>query len=361
MEEQARRRVTGILVSLFALAYFFVCAIPLPKVFSLKPIWVSPVISDNLPESSSTAATGPLLPFSIGGSFGYFDTARGLRFASRIPSGVSLSREGYAAYDRVPATIQWRDVQGKLLFETEAAAYPFMAGGRRFTLAADQATVTELDGRGKELWRRTFPSMITAFDSSPTLALFGTLDGHLLGLSREGQILVDFVPGGSRIDCVFGAAVSPDGTTIAAITGLDRQRIVVMERRNESYRVTWHRYTGSDYRRPVAMAFSPAGDILSYELPDGFGLYDVLKRTERQLVARGPSHPGAAIASKGVMLALEEGPKGDLLAFSHEGTRYFSYGFAALEASLEIEGDSVFLGVRQDGGMDLLRLDYGEE
>ncbi|MEI6388603.1 MAG: hypothetical protein WCQ50_18460 [Spirochaetota bacterium] len=361
MEEQARRRVTGILVSLFGVAYFFVCAMPLPKVFGLKPVWASPIINDSRSESSSAAGTGPLLPFSIGGSFGYFDTARGLRFASRIPSGVSLSREGYAAYDRVPATIQWKDVQGKLLFETEAAAYPFMAGERRFLLAADQATVTELDGRGKQLWQRTFPSMLTAFDASPKLALFGTLDGHLLGISGEGKVLVDFVPGGSRIDCVFGAAVSPDGTTIAAITGLDRQRIVVMERRNESYRVTWHRYTGSDYRRPVAMAFSPAGDILSYETPEGFGLYDVQKRTEHQLVAHQPSHPGAAIASKGVMLALEEGPKGDLLAFSHEGTRYFSYGFAALEASLEIEGDSVFLGIRQGSGMDLLRLDFGEE
>jgi len=361
MEEQAKRRFAALLTVLFGIAYFFLFPRPLHKVLDFDPVWASALEAPSGQALPSAGRGGHLHSFALGTSYGYFDTEGGLRYLAEKTFGVSLSDQGFAAYDRAPASITWRDTSGVPRFVTKDPGYPFMAGGRRFLVAGNQATISEIGDSGELIWKRDFPSIVTAFDANSRLAIFGTLDGHVIGIDARGKELFSFAPGGSRIEGIFGCCVSPDARTLAVVAGLDRQRLVVLELRDASYRVTYHRYLDSDFRRPVAMAFSKTGREMLFEAPKGLGIYDVAGRVEHLVFVDEPSGLGAELAERNGLLILESGSKQALVLASPLGQRLYAFDFSAAESHLILEGDSVFLGLRRDDGSALLRLDFGEE
>lgn len=361
MEEHARRQIGILMTVLFGILYFFLFAHPLPKVLDLNPVWTSALDGMPSPSTQKKGEHDAMLSFALGDSYGYFDSGRGLSYIAKRGYGVSLSDQGFVSYDRVPESIAWKDTTGSILATTKEAGYPFMAGGRRFMLAMNQATVAEIGKSGEELWRRDFPSILTAFDASPHLALFGTLDGRLVGLDEKGAELLAFSPGGSRIDSIFGCAVSPDGRNVAAISGLDRQRLVVLEQRKEAYRVTYHRWLDSDFRRPVAMAFTARGDTMTFESPHGLGMYDVIKRAEHLVPVESPSGPGLSMPARPEIVVLETGGKKGLILASRDGRRLYTIGMVADELFVRISRTSAFIGINRGGSMNIVRLDFLEE
>lgn len=362
MEEKTKLRVTVAVTSLLGLAYFFLCATPLPKPLVLVPRWQTEVPPSRA-FPAAPEAEGRSLSFQLGDRYGYFDPDQGLLFSATRSYGASVSDEGFVAYDMKPGLLSFKDERGRPLFDSKEEGYPFVEGARRFVLSSNQSSVAELGPDGSRLWRRDFPSLLTAFASNASIAVFGTLDGRVIALDREGKELLSFAPGGSRIPCIYGCAVSPDGRTIAATAGLDRQRLIVLEKREEAYRVTWHRWTDSAFRRPVAMAFTPDGRKLVFETAGGLGVYDVASRREELLPARNPLVSGGADPRRSLLLALDLGGprREEVLAASYDGRKLFSFPFSADEAGMRTSGDSLFLILR--GGEDerLLRLDFVEE
>ena len=361
MEEKTRIRITVAVTSFIGIAYFFLFAFPLPRQLMLKPKWANPV-----PVSSAFAAEGPsskreLLSFQIGERYGYFDKDSGLAFAATRGYGISISDAGYVAWETNPPSLQFKDPRGGLLFIAPISGYPFMDGNRRFIVSSNQERISEFDASGALLWERDFPSLVTAFASNAKIAIIGTMDGSLFGIDRSGKEVLSFAPGGSRIACVYGCAISPDGKNIAATTGLDKQRVIVLEKREEAYRVTWHRWTDSDFRRPVSMTFTPDGRELVFETSGGLGVYDVASRKERIISMHDPIVTGAAIPGRDLLLALERGGPPAIVAASYAGRGYFSFPVVADDATLRSEGNSLFLGLLKGDTTSLLRLDFVEE
>ncbi|HUX37314.1 MAG TPA: hypothetical protein VMV44_05370 [Rectinemataceae bacterium] len=361
MEEKTKLRVTVAVTITLGLAYFFLFATPLPKPLSLMPRWVSSVQPSQTFDAAAHAATGELLSFELSDRYGYFDRNAGVVFSATRGYGESISDSGFSAWDMKPSQLTFRDPKGTILFTTTMQGYPFMNGDRRFVISSNQAEITELGPTGSPLWNRDFPSMVTAFASNKNIAVLGTLDGHLFAIDSKGRELLSFAPGGSRIACVYGLAISPDGKTIAATTGLDSQRVIVLEKREEAYRVTWHRWTESDFRRPVAMSFTPDGRELVFETSNGFGIYDVASRKEYVLAARDPLVTDASVPARDIILIQDNGSRRNIVAASYGGKRYFAFPFVADDSTLRSEGDSLFVGLRNGDASEILRLDFVEE
>lgn len=361
MEERAKKRLVRAATAIAGLAYFLVCAQPLPKILGVAPRWK--VSLDGLPSRPSEESTRirKSLPFALGERFGFFDLDGSEVWASPRGYGVSLAEQGFVAYDRIPGDLTWKDPKGRAIFTSKEPGYPFMAGGRRFIIAPNQSTVSEIGNSGEVLWKRDFPSIITAFDASPGLALFGGLDGHLTGMDKAGTETLSFSPGGSRIEGIFGCAVSPNGRCVAAIAGLDKQRLVVLEKRQEAFRVTWHRWIDSDYRRPVSMAFTTDGTSLMFESPRGVGIYRVTQRTETFLPATLPSWFGLSDPERRILATIEGRGLRNLLLGSVDGRRLYSIGFSAQDTFLAVAAKSIFLGTLRDDGAFLERFEFVEE
>jgi hypothetical protein len=356
MEEIGRKRVAAVGVIVTGLAYFLICAVPLKKELLLVPAWsrslsgaassISAASPDGAKLPASTASHASPLPFRLGELFGYFTEDGKILFAERVSYGVALAPEVFATYDSLSEGFSIRSPSGKEVGRVSAPGYPFFAAGRRFLVGPDQSTIAELGESGAALWAYQFPSIITAFDASPSLAAFGLMDGTILGFDPSGKVVLDFAPGGSRIAGVYGLAASPDGLLVAAITGADKQRLVILERRSTAYRVAYHRYLASDYRRPVAMAFTEDGRRLAYESPAGIGIYD--RATRDEAVVAVPAMPRLGQTTSGGELMVFLSGKGDmkrLICTAAPDRRVADLPIKAERAFLLTKGNAIFLGL----------------
>ncbi len=135
---------------------------------------------------------------------------------------------------------------------------------------------------------------------------------------------------------------------VAAVSGLDRQRLVVMEKRVSAYRVAYHRWLDSDYRRPVDMAFTEEGDRLVFESPEGARAYGPFARgggREIALPAASPIGLGQTLRG-GELLALISGSSGEkrLVCATASGRIVVDAPLSAEEAFLRASGDSIYIG-----------------
>lgn len=367
MEETGKRRLVIALAFFVGLVYFFVCAAPLPRELGMEPVWSRKIraAAGELPAMAGHSGEGPasVHSFRLGTTFGYYDENGGSITVATVPFNVALSDDEYIVYDREPAVLALRTPDGRVSAKIAEPGYPFFGGGRLFVMHPGQTSVAEIGKDGRAIWSRDFSSIVTAFDARPGMALFGLMDGRLVGVAPDGTVLLDFAPGGSRIEAIYGCAVSPDSLTAAAICGLDKQRLVVLEKRSAAYRVSWHRWLESDFRRPVSMAFTDDGEHLVYESPKGLGIYGRGSRAEISVSTKALSNIGLASPSRGILLAVEgAGPERNLLCASVGGKRLFSLPFSGEASFASLSADAVFLGVAAaDGTSRLMRLDFKEE
>lgn len=367
MEDTGKRRIVIAIAFVVGLAYFFVCATPLPRELGIEPVWSRKIEAapGDLPAMPGYAekGAGAVHSFRLGSTFGYFDEAGKDIVAANVPFSVAVSDDAYILYDREPASLVVKTPDGRVAARVSEPGYPFFGGGRTFVMHRGQTSVAEIGKDGRVIWSRDFPSIITAFDARPDLALFGLMDGRLVGIAPDGSVLLDFAPGGSRIEGIYGCAVSPDGRMAAAICGLDKQRLVVLEKRSAAYRVAWHRWLESDFRRPVSIAFTEDGAHLLYESPSGLGIYGTGARTETSVPSKVLSGIGLSSPTRGILLAVEgSSQEKSLLCASAGGKRLFSLPFSGEASFVSIAADAVFLGASSaDGSARLLRLDFKEE
>jgi hypothetical protein len=346
MEETGKKRLVAASAIAAGIAYFLICAQPLPKELVLAPAWSKPIAS--APQAPSGGG-GVAVPFRLGDRYGYFSADGKLLFAAPTPYGVALAPDAYAAYDRMSEGFSIASPSGSEIAKIKALGYPFFSASRRFVIGPDQAEASELAADGRVAWSRRFGSVITTCAASPSLAVFGLMDGTIVGIDRSGSEALSFAPGGSRVPGIYGVAVSPDGLLVAAVSGLDRQRLVVMEKRVTAYRVAYHRWLESDYRRPVAMAFTADGRRLVYESPAGVGVYErpAGGGRGRESVLSISAASGLGLTAKGGELLVLLSGKGEdkrLVCASLPGCLVVDAPLKARDAFVESSGDSIFIG-----------------
>ena len=368
MEEIGKRRVAAALVIVVLLAYFLVCAFPLQKEFVLVPAWAKSLSVASAAQTANASARQKVvseakasgeevIPFRLGDRYGYFSPDGNILFSAVADYGVALAPDAYATYDRLSEGFTIKSPYGAELARVAAIGYPFFAAGRRFVIGPDQMTVSELSESGAVKWSYQLASIATAFDASASLAVFGLIDGTIVGLDPTGKAVLDFAPGGSRIAGVYGVAASPDGLLVAAVTGADKQRLVILEKRSAAYRVAYHRYLSSDYRRPVYIAFTGDGSRLAYESPSGIAVYD--RGTKRETIISVPATTRLGQTMQGGQLMVFLSGRGDtkrLVCTALPDRRVLDVPVKASLAFVEARDDSLFLGADDS----LVRMDFEE-
>jgi hypothetical protein len=368
MEEIGKRRLAAALVVVALLAYFLVCAFPLHKELVLMPVWTKSISVASVAQTANTSARQKgvseekasgekVIPFRLGNRYGYFSPDGNIIFSAVADYGVALAPDAYATYDRLSEGFTIKSPYGAELARVAATGYPFFAAGRRFVIGPDQMTVSELSEPGAIKWSYQLASVATAFNASPSLVVFGLIDGTIVGLDSAGKAVLDFAPGGSRIAGVYGVAVSPDGLLVAAVTGADKQRLVILEKRSAAYRVAYHRYLSSDYRRPVYITFTSDGSRLAYESSSGIAVYD--RDTKRETIISVPAtaYLGQTIRRGQLMVVLSgSGDAKRLICTALPDRRVLDVPVKASLAFVEAKNDSLFLGTDDS----LVRMDFEE-
>lgn len=354
-ESEGRHGVlAGIVVTVLALAYFFVCAEPLSSELSTEPRWKSYVASDT--PRVPTRVIQPAFGVQVRDRYGYFGEDGTVFFVSDSATPIAVSDEAFVStMPSGSATIRAPDGSE---FGTAPAMKPFFSNGRLFSAEADGTGLSRYSLDGAKDWTYYFPVQLSAFDSCASLTVGGTIDGWLEGIGPDGRKAFSFAPGGSRLPVILGVSVSDDGNWIAAMAGIDSQRLVVLGRGGADYRVTSHRYLESDYREPARLQVLADGRHVLYRRDDGIGIWSVDGSVDSILPVKAEDFSASIDETHGIVLLLaKHGASRSLAAFKSPATLIGSFRLPESTEFARFDGASVYLG-----GFDwVARLDFVEE
>ena len=293
---KAKKKLWLVAGIVFFLAYFFISARPIPLETVLVPRWLLsleteiPVyFGDSPSQRSENRESSSLIPFELSGRFGFFDREGRFSVNQQRWGNVSLSAHHWAEYDAEPASIAINSSSGETLSIIEdPRGYPFFLDGRTFLINSEQNAISEIDAGGTVRWTYEFSSLLTCVDAAAGLLLAGTLDGYTGVLDNTGRLVFSFEPGGSRYPIIVGCAISRDGSNLAIISGINPQRFLALERYGTGeYRVVYHEFLDSDFRRPVYISFIEHDRWVIFERKGGLGVYEIGSRQSGKVALTG--------------------------------------------------------------------------
>jgi hypothetical protein len=285
-----RRRSRRYLIPAFALGllYPLLCPQLAGREGYFKAVWALAVPSPAGTRTPAAPAPGGerLAWFQAGRHFGFVRLDGQLLYSTEVLYGVTLSEAGFINYPRVADNLIFQDPAGRFQYGLRGYGYPVLdpSGELLYTVSTDLTELKRLDRDGEVLWSAAFFSPITTLALSGKDCAVGLLDGTLKLLDDSGRIARDFQPEASRIPVILGAALSPG--RLAVLSGIEPQRLTILERRGGQLAPLVSLVTGSDLRREAALRFSADGRFLAYETDDGLALRDLRRGASSQLPGR---------------------------------------------------------------------------
>ena len=274
LQKKIRYAIVGSVA--FLVIYLFAAAVPLSDDFYFQPEWTRSII--NAPPIGAAGAEG-LRAFMLGDEFGFFSSsgevykgnAGGLRF--------SAGGGAWCVYAEDARSTEVRGADGSLKMTVNAAGFVHLTENGVYLFHPGGGAVSRYAEDGNVIWTREEAAPITAFSDSAAGTIMGFGSGLLLAVDAEGRNLFSFYPGGSEHSVVVGAAISQDGRLAVCVSGINPQRVLLIEIENRQQRITAHRNIDGELRRQVFVGFSASGDRAFFETPAGLGILDTQARS----------------------------------------------------------------------------------
>ncbi|MBN2875242.1 MAG: hypothetical protein JXM71_09130 [Spirochaetales bacterium] len=344
-----------LLIIVFSLAYFLVCAEPLQPELSAVPRW-----RVEIPAASIAGAVeivgDDAMAFQAGGRFGYFSPDGDCSFMSDSEGCMAIGDSAYAKSNAAGGS-ELVSPDGQSIAQIASDA-PFFSAGRLFSADGDGTGITSYNATGDILWSYSFPCHLSALSAGSSLIVGGTIDGWIEGVSPYGKKAFTFAPGGSRLSVVLGLGVSRSGNWVAAVTGIDRQRLIVLGQGGADYRVTSHRYLESDYREPVRVIVMDDEQHVLYRRADGVGVWSVDGTVDEILPVKADDFSVAMDEAHGVSYMMaRRGKHAEIVVFKNPATLLGRVALPDYTDFVRFSGSSVYVG----GSTWLARFDFVEE
>ena len=330
---------------LFIVFYFAFFPYPLGREPVARPRWAAAVPAAADPRAAPSGR--PSWPFQLGNRFGYVQADGIVAFAGTALYRVALSTTAFVNYTRMGTDWILQDSSGQRVASLSGSGYPLLGpdGNRVFNVKSDLTGIIELDRTGGALWERDFPALMTTLSVQGDALAVGLLNGTLLLINRQGSPIIQYSPGGSRIPVMLGSAAAPDGSLVAAVSGIGPEYLTVLRRQSSGYSPMAVVGLASDFHRELRMGFSPDSRWLYLEGQDGAGVFDPAAGSLRWVKLRGRL-AGAAFAGNGRYAAFAslDGGRAQLAIEPPTGTAVCREGFSAREVYLGSIDDGMLLG-----------------
>ena len=262
---------------LVLLLYFVLFPFPLGR-----ELYFIPGGKKNAEQINTARAHGPFYGVEFADYTGFVDPDLRFTVLMKIKHYTALSDCFMIPFDPADPAKEIMDPAGEKTGSFSGNGFPVVIQSRIFVYDAAQNMLEERDKSGNRLWRISTPSLITAMSATESLVLIGYVDGHCVLLDKNGSELVNYRPGGSRIEAVYGVRLSHSGNMFAVISGLDPQRFIVLEKRETDYRPLDHTELKTNYRRPVNIYFSEDDSRIYWEGNYQVNIYNVEERFFQQ-------------------------------------------------------------------------------
>ena len=282
-----KRRGLKVIISLaFALGVLLFFPIKTDKQYFFHTGW-----RQELPESfvfgNAAVKNAALFPFAGQNIFGYCSETGDIVYSEPVVYDVTGSSEYFINYSSVAETLLIKNEIGEIVSTIAVVGFPFIRNDRLFILDVDRCGVSEWDFTGKRLWGKRYSSIITCFDCNKDEAIIGLIDGHILLYNNKGEYVYRDEFTGSRIRTVYGIALSRTGSYFSVIEGIDPQKLMLFERREEGYVSVYSQELSDPFRREVFLQFDDDENYLFYEQNDVLTRLSVKWKTLRTFPVAG--------------------------------------------------------------------------
>lgn len=349
-----------VLISLlFIIIYMFFAGIPLRKELQLSPRWttdfstglssLSQDVTGVFQLKSDVSATQKTIPFKLGQNFGYFLPDGTITAFQSIPFKATISSSLWCAFSSDTKEFTVYNPTGEKICSVEGYGFPFVQDDRVFLFSPGGSTFSKYSLDGKQEWIYESYVPIVAFNSSEGGCVAGLADGNLLHFSAKATKPSSFYPGGSDYQVILGADISNSGNLVSCISGLNKQRFVLIQIQNNLPKVIYHEYLDGNVTEQCFVGFSNKTDeaaIVFYQNAAGLGIYSSDESKSKNIKLDGK-----------VLTVVEAPEENTLFVLTKVDQKLFkvymvdnyselsgSFSFEATNASLFVQDNSLFIG-----------------
>ncbi len=340
------------------------------KVLSLSKYQVASSYPEAIGKLNAKAAkaglednSGLTVPFRLGSYYGFHDRDLNLLSYDVLPEPLPLSHQiigndFYLDLYSEPDVIVIRDIAHKELGRFPGSRNAFIVNNAIYQFSNESHSLYRYNKRGKLEWRSDLLPYISSLDNNGQGdTLLSYVNGHVILLDRQGHMKNQYVSSGSRVNSVYGVALSQDSQNIALIAGLDRQRFVFLNKQQGTYLFQYAQELPNQLRHSQWLRFSKYDSYVFYNNSEGISVYDFRYDENRLYRQVGHLHQFAeqggadiqffvfSVGEGGSLIAIH-GTKGELLRLKLRGRNY----------SLQVQGDTMYLG--QDNLIAAYRTEY---
>ena len=346
-----KKRIAHLIIIPFAfvILYIIFAAKPLTREYNLKADWTINTFDDQV----SAVKGEDLVPFKFKNQLGYFSQDGKIYSKYDFDYKACITENYWTSYSEDSASFYVYGPDGKKVSCINEEGFPFLSQNRIYVLLPGGTSLAQFDLKGNELFLQESYSPLTAISSSRGGTAAGYADGSIKVFDSNGVLKMNFIPGGSSVNIIYGLTLSDDGKYCAYITGLDRQRVEIALEEDGKPKILYTEYFDSDLTRQTFMKFN--GNVLYYDYTDGLGIVNLKNCKSYKYEIPGLVKQLEFSGDSKVAFLLTKDKSEYTLTFLEPYNHFAGkLAFNAESAFVQVRGNNVFLG--RDGKISKLTL-----
>ncbi len=261
-----------LIISVFSI-YVLIFGRSLSEEITYSPVWVDDIDTSEIGGFYSDSS----IPFLLDNKIAYVSSSGKTIYSEDLLYGASIDNHGFINYSRQNKVLVVKGNKGQFLNAVDQPGYPFFSGGRRFIISYDNNSVSEFNLSGDILWKKTYGSTLSSVSASESLVFISNTNGEIQVLGKSGKNLFSKQIKSSRINIVYGGAVSENGEYMITVAGIDPQLISIWKDSGSNYSIDQTWTLSSEIRRNSLTGFSPDGLFAYIESEHEFFIIDLKK------------------------------------------------------------------------------------
>lgn len=242
-----------------------------------------------------------------------------------------------------------RDFLGKEIGSFQSTGSAFVLNDRIYVRHIAKHIIEERDSSGKRLWELRHLPYLTAMNANKEETLLGFVNGLLLVVDQNGEIKTRYQYSGSRVETIYGCAISSSGDYIALIAGLDTQRFSILEKKDKDYYPSIHLSLSGERRSSCAIRFSSGYPLVFFDMPGQLSVYNYETHIQRNYPVDGTfldfkEHPHGE--AQYIIFSGEE--SATLLGTFGEKGLFLRREISSPQVSIALANEKFYLGIDQE-------------
>lgn len=330
-----------LLAILIVVVYIIVSVKPLNSEINFISQWNLPLSTD----VNENPSNSKLIPFKLGKTAGYFSLTGDFYYKYTIEDKVSISQDYWTMYKNNAEKSEIHNPDNSLLCTINDIGFPFIDDNRLYLFPPGGSSVSRYDNTGKLLWKYEGYVPITCFNSSTGGTVLGSADGEVRCIDANGKSYVNLFPRGSDYSVILGVAISNSGTDIACVSGLNKQRFLLIRVVNNQNKIVFHEYLEGNLREPVCVYFSEDSNYAYYGFKDSLGIIDCNSLESKHIPIMGKILKISEIPSSNVVFVLSRyGRNCKITILEGMANVLGQYDFMANDVYVNSYADNLFIG-----------------